>query len=68
MKPTWQESADLKQSLKHAPVSPQLVAEAEAFPLEADEAYFEVVDGSDTCEPGSWVACLMGDVEMPDAA
>jgi hypothetical protein len=56
VKPTWQESADLKQALKHDPETPELAAEAQAFPLEADEAVIEVEQGLATCSPGSWVA------------
>jgi hypothetical protein len=56
MKNTAEESADLKIALKHKPWTPELEAEAKDFPLEADEAYFEVVDGWDTCTPDSWVA------------
>lgn len=56
MKETANESAELKQALKHDPETPHLAAEAEANPLEGDEAYFEVLEGRDTAEPGSWVA------------
>lgn len=55
MKPTWQESADLKMALKLNPVTPVLRAEAEAFPLEADEAQQEVLAGAD-CASESWVS------------
>lgn len=69
MKPTWEESSDLKQALKREPVTADLEAEAEEFPLEADEAYFEVIDGRDTVEPGSWVAQQIGrQGAMPRAA
>lgn len=56
MKETAEQSADLKMALKHDPVTDHLRAEAKAFSLEADEAYFEVLDGLDTCAPDSWIA------------
>ena len=56
MKDTAAESAELKQALKRDPVTDELRAEAEAFPLEADEAIAEVEAGHDTAAPGSWVA------------
>lgn len=59
MKDTAAESAELKMALKHDPVTPELEAEAQAFPVEADEACSEVEDGLDTASPGSWVANQM---------
>ena len=56
MKETAGESADLKMALKHDPETPELAAEAEAFPVEADEAMSEVENVYDTADPGSWVA------------
>lgn len=56
MKNTAGQSADLKMALKHDPCTPTLVVEAEAFPLEADEAVQEVKEGRDYCHPESWVA------------
>jgi hypothetical protein len=56
MKDTAEESADLKMALKHDPVTDELRAEAVTFPLEADDAYFEVKEGRDHLTPGSWVA------------
>lgn len=55
MKETAGESAGLKMALKHDPVTDALRAEAERFPLEADEAFCEVERGLDTADPGSWV-------------
>jgi hypothetical protein len=48
------ESADLKQALKHDPVTPELRALADS--LEGDEAVAEVLGGWDTAAPGSYVA------------
>jgi hypothetical protein len=56
MKATAGESAELKMALKHDPETPQLAAEADKFPLEADEAIQDVEGGYDTAAPGSWVA------------
>ena len=56
MKDTAEQSADLKQALKKQPVTDELRAEAEAFPLEADEACAEVREAHDFCTPDSWVA------------
>jgi hypothetical protein len=59
VKDTWQESADLKQALKHDPETPELAAEAAAFPIEAEEALSEVTRRLDTATPGSWVANVL---------
>ena len=56
MKPTAEQSADLKMALKHDPATDHLRAEAEVHPLEADEACAEVTAGLDSCAPESWVA------------
>lgn len=56
IKPTAEESADLKMALKHDPVTPALAAEAVAFPVESEEALREVEEGHDTAAPGSWAA------------
>src|SRR3954454_5970703 len=56
MKKTATQSAALKQALKKDPVTDELRAEAEAFPLEADEACAEVREARDFCTPDSWVA------------
>lgn len=61
MKQTAAESAELKQALKHDPETPTLAAEAEAHPLEADEAVDEVERGLDDAHPESWVAREMLD-------
>lgn len=55
VKATAAESSALKQALKHDRQTPELVAEAEAHPLEADEALYECERGWDVAEPGSWV-------------
>lgn len=62
MKPTADESAELKMALKHDPCSDALRAEAAAFPLEADEALQEVQRGLDIADPGSWVAQELEDL------
>lgn len=54
MQETADESAELKQALKHDPATPELRAAANS--LEGHEAYFECVDGLDTATPGSWAA------------
>ncbi len=56
MKDTAEQSAELKMALKRDPESAVLAAEAEAFPVEADEALTECEQGWDTATPGSWVA------------
>lgn len=56
MKETAEESAELMMALKHDPWTPELDAEAEAFPLEADEAMRNVEENVDDCHPDSWVA------------
>jgi hypothetical protein len=56
VKDTAEQSAALKMALKHDPMTPELEQEAKRFPLEADEAFFEVQNGHDTCHPDSWVA------------
>jgi hypothetical protein len=56
VKPTAAESAELKMALKHDPVTPELEAEAEAHPLEADEAIQDVERGYDDASPDSWVS------------
>lgn len=60
MKPIAHESADLKQRLKHAPLTAALRAEAEIHTAEAEEAVWEVQEGLDTCSPGSYVAFAFG--------
>lgn len=49
-----EQSADLKQALKHDPATPELRAAADS--LEGDEALQECADGLDTATPGSVVA------------
>lgn len=61
MKDTEEESAILKQALKHLPCTPELITEAEAFPEEAGEAIQEVQDGYEEADPGSWVALYLAD-------
>lgn len=56
MKDTQEESATLKQALKHQPLSPMLEQEAADHPQEAEEAVWEVQEGYDTFSPGSYVA------------
>lgn len=69
MKPTAGESADLKMALKHDPLTPELAAEAEAFPLEAEEALREVEQGWDSAAPGSWAELVPAtDAEATHAA
>lgn len=58
MKATAEESATLKQELKHKPWTADLIAEAVAHPEEAGEAVQEVQDGFDTADDGSWVALV----------
>lgn len=60
MKDTAEESAELKQRLKHDPNTQELEDEAERFPLEAAEAIDEVERGLEEAEPGSWVAARVG--------
>jgi hypothetical protein len=55
MKETAEQSADLKQALKKQIETPELAAEAAAYPLEAEEALSEVKLRLDTAIPGSWV-------------
>lgn len=55
MKDTAEESAELKQALKHDVVTRELILEAQAHPEEAHEAYEEVFWGHDERTPGSWV-------------
>ncbi len=50
-----EQSAYLKERLKHEPWSLALNNDAEAHPVEADEAYDDVLNGVDTCRPDSWV-------------
>lgn len=59
MKDTEEESAELKMALKHDPWTPELAAEAEAFPIEASEAIKEVEEKWDDCHPDSWVARVL---------
>jgi len=56
MKPTADESAELKMAFKHDQETLALAAEAELYPVEADEAISEVENGRDYADPGSWVA------------
>lgn len=56
MKDTADESAELKMALKHDAETPELAAEAERHPQEADEAIQDVENGYDTAAPDSWVA------------
>lgn len=56
MKDTAEESAVLKQRLKHEPLTPELEREVEDHPQEAEEAVWEVEEGYDICSPGSYVA------------
>lgn len=56
MKDTQDESAALKQALKHSPMTPELKAEAEIHFSEAEEALQEVKEGYESCSPSSWVA------------
>jgi len=56
MKETAEESAVLKQRLKHEPMNPELEAELLAFPCEWGESVEEVLQGYDTCSNGSFVA------------
>lgn len=51
---TAEQSADLKQALKHDPVTDELRAAADS--PEGDEAVDECRRGYDTATPGSWVA------------
>lgn len=55
MKDTEQESAELKQALKHGLCTRELIEEAQRHPEEAHEAYEEVFWGHDERTPGSWV-------------
>lgn len=50
------ESAALKQALKHAPNSPRLAADAALHTAESCEAIEEVLAGYEEADPGSWVA------------
>lgn len=55
MKDTEDESAALKQALKHQPLTPDLEAEAALHTQEAEEAVWEVEQGLDTRSTGSYV-------------
>jgi hypothetical protein len=54
VKPTAEESADLKMALKRDPETPELRAAADS--LEGDEAHAEVTEGRDYAVPGSVIA------------
>ena len=54
--PTAEQSAEIKQALKHDPCSFQHVVLARRHFIEADEAVEEVENGHDTAHPDSWVA------------
>lgn len=53
---TADESAELKQALKHDPITVELRRMAAENPVEADEAVLECEQGYDTYSPDSWVA------------
>lgn len=59
MKATEDESAALKQALKHSPLTAELAEEAAANIGEASEAVDEVEQGFDTCSEGSYVAAAL---------
>jgi hypothetical protein len=66
MRDTAKESADLKQALKHEPVTDELRAQAEAHPLEAEEAIQDTETGLDPATPGSWVDTVYVDYHDQD--
>ena len=59
LKPTDEDSANLKHRLRTLPCTIDLIDEANEFPAEREEAIIETETGLIPAEPGSYVALVL---------